>query len=640
MRRHPTRPLWLAALVVTAVTAPLATADALPPAAIFPVEGFLRTPGNGAVADGKYTLTVRVYTAMGAKSALWTAVLIEVPVTAGHFFAVLGEEGVGEPIPAGLFSKHPNAAIGVQVSTEPELPRRLLHAVPYAMHAATAEALAGGLGGQLIEPGSVPDTALAFSYASSDSKAGPALALKCTGCITADHIAKGAVDAKKVAFQSGLPTDNVQDALGPLVQALRVTGSQVGVGKAPGNICAFDVATDSGEACLNGTPALWTRFAESQVAMDKLGQNGQLVYRSDQHIAWMRVNGIWRRIAFAPWCGDGQLEGSEECDDGPANADIADKCRANCLKPFCGDVIVDSDEQCDDGKVAATGACPACKTAFCGDGHIQAGVEICDDGNQDANDSCTTACKPAVCGDGIIQTGVETCDDGDLNADAPDKCRKNCKKPACGDGIQDTAEQCDNGGQNADTADKCRTNCKNPICGDGIKDGAEACDDGNQEDGDACTNDCKTNFSQGCAIKEAEHPSYTTPARDVVLCGNKYTAGNIASACAAGWGVCTLTQWNTRYPKGQYPNGTLSSWGAQQSARYCNFWNAGAPSDGQKWCCNVASCNNGYNPWNSGKYLYNDAKNQVLKGSGSCCSWDSTFSSNSSGNMAVYCCRD
>ncbi len=179
-----------------------------------------------------------------------------------------------------------------------------------------------------------------------------------------------------------------------------------------------------------------------------------------------------------------------------------------------------------------------------------------------------------------------------------------------------------------------------PGCGNNVVNPGEECDDGDDDDTNSCANDCTYNVSQGCAIKEAEHPSYTTPEMHVVLCGNTYDPGQIDEACATGWSVCTYTQWNDRYPKGSYPGGTLTSWGELQAPRYSGSWIAGAPDNGNIWDCDVGSCNNGYNPWNNGKYLYNDSKTQILQGSGSCCSWDSTFSSGSSSSMAVYCCKD
>jgi cysteine-rich repeat protein len=60
-------------------------------------------------------------------------------------------------------------------------------------------------------------------------------------------------------------------------------------------------------------------------------------------------------------CGNGTLEGLEECDAGLDNADIADACRTDCTLPACGDAILDADEACDDGGPwYGDGCTPAC----------------------------------------------------------------------------------------------------------------------------------------------------------------------------------------------------------------------------------------------------------------------------------------
>jgi cysteine-rich repeat protein len=47
-------------------------------------------------------------------------------------------------------------------------------------------------------------------------------------------------------------------------------------------------------------------------------------------------------------CGDGVVEGNEECDAGLMNSDaLSDSCRKNCRKARCGDGVQDSNEQCD-----------------------------------------------------------------------------------------------------------------------------------------------------------------------------------------------------------------------------------------------------------------------------------------------------
>ena len=61
-------------------------------------------------------------------------------------------------------------------------------------------------------------------------------------------------------------------------------------------------------------------------------------------------------------CGNGTVEGAEECDDGEANSDDeADACRTTCLLPRCGDLVVDSGETCDDGnRLGGDGCGPDC----------------------------------------------------------------------------------------------------------------------------------------------------------------------------------------------------------------------------------------------------------------------------------------
>ena len=62
-------------------------------------------------------------------------------------------------------------------------------------------------------------------------------------------------------------------------------------------------------------------------------------------------------------CGDGNLTGAEQCDDGPTNSDsVPDACRTDCRQPVCGDGVVDSLEDCDDGNVDNGDDCTvACK---------------------------------------------------------------------------------------------------------------------------------------------------------------------------------------------------------------------------------------------------------------------------------------
>lgn len=117
----------------------------------------------------------------------------------------------------------------------------------------------------------------------------------------------------------------------------------------------------------------------------------------------------------APVCGDGKIEGDEECEDG-ASTD-GDGCDSAChLEPGwqcttigqpctptkCGDGLVQGTEQCDNGKNDWSSGCtptctllPSCTdgvcTPICGDGIVSAG-EACDDGNNRPFDGCSATC--------------------------------------------------------------------------------------------------------------------------------------------------------------------------------------------------------------------------------------------------------
>ncbi|MEZ4448054.1 MAG: hypothetical protein R3B09_01160 [Nannocystaceae bacterium] len=119
-------------------------------------------------------------------------------------------------------------------------------------------------------------------------------------------------------------------------------------------------------------------------------------------------------------CGNGIVEGDEECDDGGANADDQ-ACTSSCVAAECGDGLVWSGhEECDLGvENDNEGACTkACLKAWCGDGLIQEGVEECDKG-ADNNATEYGGCIPGTCklgphcGDGEAQLDHEECDDAD-----------------------------------------------------------------------------------------------------------------------------------------------------------------------------------------------------------------------------------
>jgi cysteine-rich repeat protein len=172
---------------------------------------------------------------------------------------------------------------------------------------------------------------------------------------------------------------------------------------------------------------------------------------------------------------------------------------------FCGDGFTQAGvEECDDGNDDETDACiPVfCTDAVCGDGFVWEGSEDCDDGNQDDNDDCPTTCDAPVCGDGYVQAGVEECDDGDQ--DDTDDCPTTCENATCGDGFEWSGnEECDDGDQ--DDTDDCPTSCTDAVCGDGfLWQGQEECDDGNEDEFDGCLTTCATSLCGNGQVDQGE----------------------------------------------------------------------------------------------------------------------------------------
>jgi hypothetical protein len=191
-------------------------------------------------------------------------------------------------------------------------------------------------------------------------------------------------------------------------------------------------------------------------------------------------------------------------------------------------------------------------------------------------------------------------------------------------------------------------------------------------DGTTCTIGDGEDY-RACEILQAEHPGYTTIARDVALCGARYDATNLATACHVGWHVCRESEWTARYPIRTYkadpsdPDtigptiGTLTSWGAPQSER-CGggVWLANAPEDDKTWdesVCYDEDAGPGesadYLPWDDVKVILGDDGTTILQGVDQwdqvdCCNWDVRFEAipaddtdaDAWDDFAVYCCRD
>jgi cysteine-rich repeat protein len=134
-------------------------------------------------------------------------------------------------------------------------------------------------------------------------------------------------------------------------------------------------------------------------------------------VTFIAVYSIVVSSSFAMECGNGIVEGVEECDTGAARCDSCpNACRTDCSLPHCGDDTVDAGEECDDGNDCygstrnsdeIPGACRMdCQLAHCGDGVLDPDEE-CDDANQGAFDGCHECSRCISLADDLVVAGRE-----------------------------------------------------------------------------------------------------------------------------------------------------------------------------------------------------------------------------------------
>ena len=119
------------------------------------IEGVLMSSGGGPAADGNYTVTVGIYSAETGGNPVWAESGVTVAAKGGQFSYQLGAK---TPLAAAALSL-PAAWIGIQIGSDPELPRKPLGSSPFALRAAVAEALecsgclkAGNLDAGVLQP--------------------------------------------------------------------------------------------------------------------------------------------------------------------------------------------------------------------------------------------------------------------------------------------------------------------------------------------------------------------------------------------------------------------------------------------------------------------------------------------------------
>jgi cysteine-rich repeat protein len=302
------------------------------------------------------------------------------------------------------------------------------------------------------------------------------------------------------------------------------------------------------------------------LALDKAAAHlpaGTYFVKVESHANATVIPGYRLLVTTPAVCGNGVVEGSEEC-DGSAG------CTATCDRtPVCGDGFVDAPETCDDGNTVSGDGCSAtCQNELVSEtepngtsatasgpysahaliqGSISPGTDldffaiqvtaVSDlkvqtwDGNGPGSCSGQDTVITLYGPDGVTELtnnddgGIAPCSLLDPKTDAaarhlapgtyfvkvedfgndsviPSYKLEITFVAVCGNGKVEGSEECDG------TAN-CDATCQRvPTCGDGYVDGAETCDDGNTVSGDGCSATCAVE-----AVAEVE-PNDTTAQAD------------------------------------------------------------------------------------------------------------------------------
>jgi cysteine-rich repeat protein len=245
-------------------------------------------------------------------------------------------------------------------------------------------------------------------------------------------------------------------------------------------------------------------------------------------------------MGTGPACGNGKIDGNDECDDG--NTKSGDGCSATC--------------QIEPGWTCDMSGC----TEICGDG-VLVGRELkaggCDDGNVVPDDGCTNCvvdpsyvCSGApsecakTCGDGMLE-GSEQCDDGNMMpgdgcyacaVETGFTCDKTKQPTTCED-----IDECAAGTDDCDANATCSNTVGSFKC---------MCNSGYTGSGTTCTdiNECATN-NGGC---DANATCTNKPGTRTCTCNSGYTGSGTTCTdideCATNNGGCDVNATCTNKP--------------------------------------------------------------------------------------------
>lgn len=233
---------------------------------------------------------------------------------------------------------------------------------------------------------------------------------------------------------------------------------------------------DSGpEGCASMTPANQPRMRRIPAGVHLIAARTFAGEPSGPNLLTVR---LLERIGAGAWCADSP----RVCADGL----ICSGNPAVCAAELCGNGEIDGDEQCDDGNADPEDGCAACQWV-----RIPVG-DVCDPlaGGAQCVDNAfcafaTRRCTAHRCGDGTLAP-TERCDDGnDVAGDGCERCE--IVPIEVGEACRPGRFPCVDGA----FCDAATRVCAVDRCGDGAVSAGEQCDDGNDIEIDGCNSDCR-----------------------------------------------------------------------------------------------------------------------------------------------------
>jgi hypothetical protein len=202
-------------------------------------------------------------------------------------------------------------------------------------------------------------------------------------------------------------------------------------------------------------------------------------------------------------CGNGVVDGNEECDGDDMTQCLSTQECYNCqcvysvTAPTCGNGTVEGNEECDGDNLAmclSIQECHNCQCVYmvgCGNGIVE-GNEECDGSDMTQclstqechNCQCVYMVEAATCGNGVVDGGEE-CDGNDMTQCLSTQECFNCQcvyMVGCGNGIVEWNEECDGNDLTQCLSTQECFNCQcvymveAATCGNGVVDGDEECD--------------------------------------------------------------------------------------------------------------------------------------------------------------------